>query len=425
MGEIYLSERVSRLKDKYIQIWEETPDTFPEQLNRYDWHQRNLAGARMSSYMGELIDLVKHFSVNSSEARHWGTALKRRLFSIGTDIIGLEDSDMRLLLEDGFCEVTADFVAQARTFDAGIKTDDIFQALRNIWIMNCIQKLMDSKIESTPSLFAYSMLYPYTDNYLDAVSVPESEKRLISRRFERRLAGDCLEPGSAYENKLSLLVDMIEQQYERSRYPMVYGCLLDIHSAQGKSLQQQGERAVGNLRDLLEISFEKGGASVLADACLVKGELTDEDAFFIFGFGIMLQLLDDLQDITIDRKRGHRTVFSRKDSGCDIESLTNKLIHFTLGVLNEDVCFNSPGAAVIKNLIKKCILFLLLEAVACNSGIYSRQYLNNLEECSTLDFSTMKSFNKKIGIEYGKLKIKLAVKPMEVLMARAFAAGRL
>ena len=53
---------------------------------------------------------------------------------------------------------------------------DIFQAIRNVWIMNSIQILYNMEVKLTPSIFAYSMLYPYSDNYLDDANISVGEK---------------------------------------------------------------------------------------------------------------------------------------------------------------------------------------------------------------------------------------------------------
>ena len=415
---------ISTLKDKYIKLWRNTSDTFPVQRDFYNILQQREKEVQMSAFTDEVILLVKGFSSNNSEnSVLWGTALKKLIYGCGTDIIGLESNSMKLLLENDFCEATSEFITDARKFDTEFKMDDIFQALRNVWIMNCIQKLMSCKVEATPSMFAYSMLYPYTDNFLDAASISEEKKRQVNHRFEKRLAGEQLEAESAYETKLFKLVEMIEGQFARSRYPMVYMGLLGIQVAQDKSLQQQQNNLHGIQPNILDISMEKGGASVLADACLVRGSLSSEEGAFVFGFGVLLQLLDDLQDAAVDHRHGHHTIFSKQDKDRSTESCTNRLINFMWRVLEEDTCFVSPEAVEIKSMMKKSIMFLLLGAVACNSSMYGKNYLRMLETCSPLSFRYLKGFYKRIGREYGKLKIKFALLPQEVNMAKAFAAG--
>lgn len=375
----------------------------------------------MDSYTDEAILLIKKFSDKKPEnAPKWGSALKKIINECGTDV--LELGSMKLLLDKGFCEVTSDFMTKSREYDKDFKMDDMFQSLRNVWIANCIQMLMERKVELTPSIFAYSMLYPYTDNFLDALMVSDASKERLNARFRSRLAGETAEAGSSLESSIFGLVGMVEEEFDRKSTPMVYESLLGIQTAQEKSLLQSTRKS-GNSTDVVDISIEKGGCSVLADGCLIKGRLTPEEASFVFGFGVMLQFIDDLQDASDDRNRGHITIFSGKHDESSIEKCTNKLINFTVNVLGEDSCFNSPVAKETKRLIRSSILFLLYGAVACNSVMYSRDYLRMLEEHSPLSFGYLRRFYKKIGREYGKLKLKMAVNRLEIPMARAFASG--
>lgn len=416
-------QMIYELKEKYTRIWKNTPDTLPAFRVHYTAEQQRQKEAAMSSFADELIQLVKGFNGREQEnSIGWGSDLKRLVYACGVDILGLEGTSMKMLLENGFCDVTSDFICKAREFDADFKLEDIFQSLRNAWIMNCIQKLMGLRVEMTPSVFAYSMLYPYTDNYLDSVSVSDKEKKNVNQNFRKRLAGESSYTVSLLEERLFRLVRMIEGQFPRTSFPMVYDSLLGIQSAQEKSILQSARNSEP-CPDILEISVEKGGCSVLADGCLVKGILSENEASFIFGFGVMLQFIDDLQDAGEDRVNGHNTVFSRRSNGTSAELLTNRLINFMNSILDEDKCFCSPDATELKNLIKDSILFLVMGAVACNSNIYSRNWLAILGEYSPLSLKYLKTFYKRMGREFGKLKIRLAVKPLEIPMARAFASG--
>jgi len=416
-------QKIFELKEKYKKIWQNTPDTLPAFRACYTAGQRRNKEARMDSLTDRILKLVRDFSVKSTEdSVRWGSELKRLVYDCGADILELEGGSMRMLLEDGFCDVTSGFISKAREFDAGFKLEDIFQSLRNTWIMNCIQKLMGMKVELTPSIFAYSMLYPYTDNYLDAPSVLEKEKMQTNQNFRRRLAGADIRALSLLEERLFRLVRMIEGQYSRSSFPMVYESLLGIQTAQEKSLLQSAYSGEA-CPDILDISVEKGGCSVLADGCLVRGGLSDQEASFIFGFGVMLQFIDDLQDAYDDRDKGHNTIFSGRNTKASAESMTNRLINFVAGILDDDRCFCSREAMELKRLIRDSVLFLVMGAVACNSDMYGRDWLRSLEEHSPLSFKYLKSFYKRIEREFRKLKIKLAVRPLEIPMARAFASG--
>ncbi|MGE5613372.1 MAG: hypothetical protein ACM3XR_03110 [Bacillota bacterium] len=413
------------LKKLYIEIWENTPDSFPVFPDTYRAASQRAKERLAGKLTDDAIALFRKFpDIDGTEQARWGSALKRLLYSLGTDVLELGESKMQMLLDGGFCDATSDFMEKARRFDAVIRLDDIFQALRNVWVMNCIQKLTGCRVETTPSVLAYSMLYPYTDNYLDCTRVPEKNKAWINGRLKKRLAGEKITAGSPLEQKLFRLVELIEGQYDRDACPMVYESLLGIHSAQEESMRQDMKKP-GSRPDVLGISIAKGGSSVLADAFLVKGDLSDEEASFFFGFGVILQLLDDMQDAAGDKKTGHRTVFTALRPGNSIESLTNKLFNFLTRLLDEDACFTSPAAIEIKELLKESIFFLLMRAAALNKRMYETGYLERLECHSGLGFEYFRHLHKKISREYGKLKLKFAVNPLEVPMAKAFAMGTL
>ncbi|NLV35493.1 MAG: hypothetical protein GXY17_02315, partial [Clostridiaceae bacterium] len=198
-------------------------------------------------------------------------------------------------------------------------------------------------------------------------------------------------------------------------------------TAQERSVQQLDKRGGRSSKlsgsDILDISIEKGGCSVLADGCLVKGKLSEGEASFLFGFGVLLQLLDDLQDAKEDKKDGHMSIFSSSDANVTSEDNTNKLISFISNILDGDKCFASPESEAIKRLMKKSVLFLMMGAVACNADMYTASYLRQLEEYSPMSFKYLRGFYRKMGREFDKLKIKFAIKPLEVPMAKAFANG--
>ena len=97
----------------------------------------------------------------------------------------------------------------------------------------------------TPSIFAYSMLYPYTDNYLDDPATSRGAKLAFSDRFRRRLDGDAVEPFNDREATIWRLVELIEEQYARADWPEVYASLLTDPPRAGK------QRSPASLRFVL------------------------------------------------------------------------------------------------------------------------------------------------------------------------------
>lgn len=416
---------IGRLRKICLEMWDSTPDDFPALHKRYTGSDHAANNVRIRKFIDDFVGLVRGFDGKPGEDHvKWGSCLKRLVYDCGVNVAGLDDPGMRLLLDGGFCDATSGFIEQARTFDMSMKLDDIFQALRNVWIMNCIQVFLGIGVGITPSVFAYSMLYPYTDNFLDTGSVSETQKHDINSRLEKRLAGERVISETPLENRLFRLVEMIEGQYDRKLFPMVYESLLGIHGAQVRSMLQDIVSPLP-FEEIKDISAEKGGCSVLADGYLVKGSLSEKEAAFIFCFGMLLQLVDDLQDAADDRKNGHKTLFTANGGVTSAQVITNRLINFTFRLFDNDGIFAGSKAIRMKKIIKDSIILLVMAAAACNSGIYGKTYLKGLEEHSPVDFKTMTDCRKRINREYAKLKNRLAARPLEVRMSKAFAAGTL
>ena len=110
-----------------------------------------------------------------------------------------------------------------------------------------LQLLLGDRMEITPSILGYSLLYPYSDNYLDRTDVSAGAKLRFSERFRARLRGQKPSTLGQRENAIWALVAMIEGQFSRSRYPQVFDSLLAIHQAQEESIAQlEGGRGAAN-----------------------------------------------------------------------------------------------------------------------------------------------------------------------------------
>jgi len=74
----------------------------------------------------------------------------------------------------------------------------------------------------------YSMLYPYTDKYLDNTEVPSQEKRRFNARIRRSLRGELIAPEGDGEAALWRLFELIEGQYCRADWPSNRTQLVDV-----------------------------------------------------------------------------------------------------------------------------------------------------------------------------------------------------
>jgi hypothetical protein len=98
----------------------------------------------------------------------------------------------RELLTNSFFPVGTQLARWARSFDAELSMADTIQASRNAWICCGLQALLGRPMELTPSILAYSLLYPYSDNYLDQPELPPRR----SSASASASAGACAASGS-------------------------------------------------------------------------------------------------------------------------------------------------------------------------------------------------------------------------------------
>src|SRR4030095_16047831 len=96
---------------------------------------------------------------------------------------------------------------------------------------------------------------------------------------------------------------------------------------QTRSVAQHGGAGLTDA-ELLSISVEKGGSSVLADMFLVTGTPEPVEERFAFGYGIFLQLLDALQAVGADMIAGHETIFTRAARLGPLDEVTARLARF-------------------------------------------------------------------------------------------------
>jgi hypothetical protein len=336
-------------------------------------------------YIGSVKALRK-----GKQSRKSLTEKEEQLFVAGTRNLlreGLDFSDRQLgvMFSDELLEVTRQFVRQARQFDSALTFNNIFQACRNMWIMNGLQIVLGLPVKLTSSIFAYSLLYPYTDNLIDNPCITPIDKSIFSDHFRLRLEGRTAEPCNPTERIIFSLVAMIEAEYPRSAYPEVYESLIAIHEAQTRSVQLIHSGSSLSEDEILEICIAKGGTSVLADGYLVAGKLTPDQEYFLFGYGAYLQLLDDIQDAREDREAGLHTVFSRSDDF--LEKKVNRTYWFGERVMRDLPLFGREHLAVFASLMQKSMDLLIIGAIAQNSNLHSNGYVSEMEAYSPFSFS--------------------------------------
>ena len=320
--------------------------------------------------------------------------------------LDLDEPAVQLLTHD-FLPVGTGLAQWARRFDPDLPMAGIIQACRNAWTACGMQPLLGHAVQLTPSILAYSLLYPYSDNYLDGEDAPTAAKLRFCLRFRDRLRGHAPVAENARESALWNLVELIEIQYPRAPFPDVFACLLAIHRAQEESIAQGKDRGTAaqtgheDEARILRMSCAKGGTSVLADACLAHGSLTPDESRFAFEWGVLLQLGDDLQDLQDDMRRRSVTIFSQAASaGIPLDALAAQLLNYGEAVAAR-MDRLPHGDPVLKALLRMSWRSLIIRAVADSHRFFSSEFLEQAERCSPFRFEFLRSRNERLTSHQG------------------------
>jgi hypothetical protein len=285
-------------------------------------------------------------------------------------------------------------MSRARRFDPAISDAELRQALRNLWVFNSLQFYLGKPIRLTPSSFAYSLLYPYTDNCLDNAQETGREKHELMRWLSLTLAGHPETADTAHKASIAALLDMIRKEHPRSRRADVHQGLLAIHRAQKKATHLCGTGGGKGEHALMPLTIEKGGASVLVDGFLA-GRLNNAQVESIFGYGVLLQLVDDLQDLEEDVDGSRSSPFSRAIRHGTLEGITNRLFNLT-GMLARQLRIpGSTGSGHIAALVERSCTLLIQHAIAQHSHLYRRAYVSLLNKHTPVRMAYLRSLKSQ------------------------------
>ena len=393
-----VEELVKRLLNQFSDLWWDSQTSLPTLGPAFAPGVQAAKEKQFNRLVDGLIFELKNLAPDAPQAAREAlqTRLRGHALGFAQDALRLQEHQLHFLETSGLFEALQTFARMARRFDPSISGADIYQAGRNVMTANFLQLLMGLPVEVTPAVFAYSMLYPYTDNYLDDPTIARETKHSFNQRFRHRLQGESILPANRHETVISELVTMIESQYERQRYPLVWDSLLAIHAAQARSLRLVALGASPYELNVLGVTFEKGGTSVLADGYLVAGDLSPEAAAFCFGYGCFTQLMDDLEDVENDRKEGQMTIFTQTIPHWRLDAITNRMIHFGRNLTHLMSAFDSPASQPLRELIEGSLDPVLIDMVGQAGAYYTRDYLHALESHLPFRFAAIKKQRGKL-----------------------------
>jgi hypothetical protein len=146
---------------------------------------------------------------------------------------------------------------------------------------------------------------------------------------------------------------------------------------------------------------------VLADLYLVAGHATPSLERFAFGYGVFLQLLDDLQDVESDTASGHQTLFARAAQRGPLDEATARLARFIDRVLDTAQILAGPGAADRKDLVRRSCRNLLVAAIAGQPRRFTRGFRRSVERQWPFSLGAMRRLRRRAERRFGAAASRL------------------
>jgi len=172
--------------EQFTKFWLECGTRLPSLDTAYSYNDKLSCETRLEEFLKKIKKRKDEKPKPKGNNNDYAKVIFPAIRTFFKSTFNFEDNHLDIILSDSYTEATRKFVENGRRFDPKVSMEDIFQACRNVWIINGIQSMMGSPVKLTPSVFAYSMLYPYTDNYLDDPNITSENKTIFNRRFQQR-----------------------------------------------------------------------------------------------------------------------------------------------------------------------------------------------------------------------------------------------
>jgi len=371
--------------------WIASPDSFPDFLAEISAETRKQNEQYIQMISDDFRKLIKSFPISSRGRKKWKQKMQDMLGHVLLEetIIGVHFAMDKQTL-GAFQEELKAFLLHVRRFAPELPMEGIAQAIRNYIVYAMFNEIHQLKPGFCMAGFGYSMLYPFTDNYIDSPEYSDMEKRKYNRIIRDKIEGKEVTPLTLHQKKTCELLSAIESEYPRESDPTIFTLLLMMLEAQEDSLRQQNKSEPLSLSERLDISLCKGGLSVLIDRFLVKKEITESDLAFYLGFGFFLQLADDLQDIKDDSLQGHQTILTM-DLRCEQEEKTaNKTLHFMHRISKD---FQADNDVFMDFIVSNCYQ-LIYSSIIGSREFFSQAYLDRLERYFPVTYPFLEKIKK-------------------------------
>ena len=377
--------------------WEKQPEAFPVFLEKHPEifpavgdMQKKENEALIEEFSARMQKKAEQRPEGKEGLKQWEQEMEQELkcFLKKEKMLSLSEWINPVLFHE-FEKETKHFIDRVRGFDADLNAGQIWQAMRNYFIYAMIVEMQGERQNAANPILAYSLLYPYTDNYIDDKTTTKEEKERYNRMIARKLKGEPVLAQSALEEKTCRLLDMIGDAYEGEAKKKVIGTLLQLLEAQNYSIRQQ--KAGISEDEILGISIWKGSTSVLADYLFATQDWREKEEGFYLRFGFLLQLVDDLQDMEEDKKEGSHTLMIKAAEQKRLEGQVNRLLWFIWDTVR---AFEPRNPGLKGFVLKNCVEITLL-SVAMSAQHFLKEYIKALEPYLPLSVEFIKKMKKQ------------------------------
>ncbi|MFA9378447.1 MAG: hypothetical protein ACERKZ_17130 [Lachnotalea sp.] len=369
--------------------WLNTPITFPDFLTEVSNQSKFQNEQCLQTIINDLKNQFALFPQFPLKRKKWRSQTLNKINDIlnTESIIGIH----LLMNTNEIAELQKElkkFLQTVRKFAPKLTFEGIGQATRNYVVYVMFKQINMIFSSYNTACFGYSMLYPFTDNYIDNESVSLKQKLAYNQMIRDKIKGLDVYPYTLYQYKTCKLLHAIELEYPRERDSTIFTLLQMILDSQEDSLRQQNNDILLTAEEPLNISLCKGGISVLIDQFFVKNNFTEYELNFYLSFGFFLQLVDDLQDIKEDYNKGYQTIFTQNLCPKETEKIVNKMLHFIHQIV---ISYNAPNKCFLNFLLSNCYQLVYL-SVTGSKDFFSKSYLNKLEKFYFISYSFSETY---------------------------------
>lgn len=355
---------------------------FPDFLATVSESEKKKNEQYLSHYVNQISKLIrenKGLPKNQLKRRKKFSKITNHLLQTES-IIGLPTAMDKNHIQDFQVELLT-FIRNGRSFAPELKFEELLQGIRNYLVYGVFRELCGMEQCCKPSIFGYSMLYPFTDNYIDDETLNLAEKDAYNQFIQNCIYG--IDLGSVpehYKKTYDLLSNILEEAKDNSRDDLKT-LLFHMLKAQSESLKQQLTTPFLSEKERFDISMYKGGISVLIDRFLVDKEPSKDEIKFFLGYGLILQLADDLQDILTDKALGYQTLFTICETKKETETRINQLFSYTKLLFDTAPKeFMDDGKLPFNQfLCKSCYLLYISSLLGVKTAV-SEEYLMKFEK---------------------------------------------